>query len=293
MFTPLHIPTFYVGMLLATLRVALPSCHAERGTRGLNGYRRKGDSLANSPTDLGQKRPFSTTLRQNLTPKSFVFLFWLAVIGGYWGYARYNNLAIADIVEQISHWLTGGWYGPLLYMVLYALRPLLFFPATILTLLGGFIFGPIGILYTILGSNASAMVAYGVGRFFGKDLLNKGSNAGVVQQYTERMRQNGFETVLIMRLIFLPYDLVNYAAGFFRIRWQAFLTATVIGTVPGTISFVLFGASFGTLNDLLMGNIQVNPATLFLSILFVGISIVLSRFIKKREARQKQLPLSA
>ncbi len=106
----------------------------------------------------------------------------------------------------------------------------------------------------------------------------------LIQKYTKRMRQNSFETVLIMRLLFLPYDLVNYAAGFLKIKWQPFILATAIGSIPGTISFVLFGSSFGTLDELVAGDVQVNPVTLALSIALILVSIGLSRFIKRREA---------
>lgn len=212
--------------------------------------------------------------------------FWLIVVGGYYWYARQNDLTLQDSIIQISNGLTGSLFGPLLYILLYAVRPLIFFPATILTVLGGFLFGPIGILYTIIGSNSSAMVAYTVGRYFGQGVLEGNDDAGRVQQYTRRMRENSFETVLIMRLVFLPYDLVNYAAGFLKINWKAFLLATAIGSVPGTISFVLLGTSFGTLEDLLNGQIKLNPAALLLSVGLIGASLVLSRYLKKRETAE-------
>jgi uncharacterized membrane protein YdjX (TVP38/TMEM64 family) len=241
-------------------------------------------------TSSGAKRPLPTNLWQTHGKKLAALLFWLAVMGGYYWYNRQNNLTISDSVRQISHWLTNSLYSPLLYILLYTLRPLLFFPATVLTLLGGFLFGPIGIIYTIIGSNASAMVAYNVGRYFGQDVLQGEENTSVIQRYTQRMRQNSFETVLLMRLIFLPYDLVNYAAGFLRIKWQAFLVATAVGSVPGTISFVLLGTSFGTLDELLTGEIKINPTTLLISVLIIGGSIALSQTIKKRET-QKEKPV--
>jgi uncharacterized membrane protein YdjX (TVP38/TMEM64 family) len=217
--------------------------------------------------------------------KGIALVFWLIVLGSYYWYTRQNNLTLADSVKTIANLLTNSLSGPILYMIIYAIRPLLFFPATILTLLGGFLFGPIGILYTIVGSNASAMVTFGIGWFFGQDFLDNEERTGVIQRYIQRMRENSFETVLIMRLIFLPYDLVNYASGFLKINWQAFLVATAVGSVPGTASFVLFGASFGTLGELLAGDIRLNPVTVIASVVIIGISFALSRTIKKREAR--------
>lgn len=231
------------------------------------------------------KRPFSTSFWRQHGAKLGALLFWLALIASYYGYARQNDLTLDQGTRQVATLLTGSLFGPLIYVLLYALRPLLFFPATLLTLLGGFLFGPLGVLYTILGSNSSAMVAYSVGRYFGQDVLPE-EGQGLVNRYTQRMRQNSFETVLIMRLIFLPYDLVNYAAGFLKIRWQAFLAATAIGSIPGTISFVLLGASFGTLDALLAGDARLNPLTLLASVLLIGVSIVLSRYAKSRESHQ-------
>lgn len=231
---------------------------------------------------------------QSTSPPSFLkkhgaklvaLLLWLAIVVGYYIYARQNNLTVADSLTRLAELMTSSLLGPLLYIVLYALRPLLFFPATILTLMGGFLFGPIGIIYTIIGSNTSSMVAYTVGRYFGSDLLSGDESTGTIQNYIERMRKDSFETILIMRLIFLPYDLISYLAGFLRINWKAFLAGTLIGTVPGTISVVLFGASFGTLDDLLAGDIEFNPITLIVSVLLVSVSIGISQYMKRREAQ--------
>ncbi len=227
----------------------------------------------------------SRTFWQRHWSKAIALILWLALLGGYFWYTRQNDLTLADSVNSLADLLTNSFFGPVLYILIYAGRPLLFFPATILTLLGGFLFGPIGILYTILGSNASAMVTFGIGWFLGEDVLDNTEKTGVIQQYTRRMRENSFETVLIMRLIFLPYDLVNYASGFLKINWKAFLLATAVGSVPGTVSFVLFGASFGTLDELLAGEVQLNPVTVIASVVIIGISLALSRIIKKREAR--------
>lgn len=239
------------------------------------------DNLAGESLSMSAGR--GTFLQQHGT-KLLALLFWSVLVGGYYIYANINNLTLADSLRLVVDFLTGSLLGPVFYMVIYALRPLIFFPATVLTLLGGFLFGPIGILWTVVGSNASAMVAYGVGRYFGQGVLDSEEETGVIQKYTQRMRQNSFETVLIMRLLFLPYDLVNYAAGFLKIRWQPFILATAIGSVPGTISFVLFGGSFGTLDELVAGDLQVDPLSLIFSIVLILVSIGLSRFIKRREA---------
>lgn len=214
--------------------------------------------------------------------KLITLFIWLLVIGGYSWYARANDLGPVEAVQALADFFRSP-YGPVAYFVVYALRPLLFFPATLLTLAGGSIFGPIlGVILVVLSSNTSAMIAYGIGRYYGQGLLEeKEDSQTLIQRYARPLRQNSFETVMVMRFLFLPYDLVNYLCGFLRISWRPYLLATILGSIPGTIAFVLFGASI----DISQGVSQptFNPWSLAASILMVVISLVISRYFKRQE----------
>ncbi|MEZ4682180.1 MAG: TVP38/TMEM64 family protein [Caldilineaceae bacterium] len=224
------------------------------------------------------------SLLQQHGQKIVAAIFWLLLIGGYTYYYQTNNLttetAILEIVDLLSSPL-----GPLIYILLYTARPLIFFSAAVLTIASGSIFGAgsivnltLAVLYTIIGSNLSATVAYLVGRFFGEGLIKetKEEGANLIQRYADRMRKNSFETILIMRFIFLPYDLVNYLAGILRIDWKSFIVATILGSIPGTIAFVSFGASIDV-KQLARGETpDFNPWVL----LFGGVILVISIFIR-------------
>jgi uncharacterized membrane protein YdjX (TVP38/TMEM64 family) len=165
------------------------------------------------------------------------------IAGGLW-WMRANDLTLSEAMLAALRWLQTNPLAPLLYIVVYALRPLTLFSSTLLTIAGGFLFGPFwGIVYTVIAANASATVAYAIGRFFGQDLLTDDASDSLMQRYARRMREHSFETVLIMRFIYIPYDLVSYLAGLLRIRYLAFILATALGSIPGTIAFVLLGAS--------------------------------------------------
>ena len=162
------------------------------------------------------------------------------------------------------------------------------FSSVLLTLAGGFLFGPVwGVIYTVIGANLSATVAFFVGRYFGQGVLADETSSGWMQRYARRMRENGFETVLIMRFIFLPYDLVNYLAGFLRIGYWSFLLATMIGSIPGTIAFVLLGSSLSPAeitNMFLTGELpRLDWRPLAISATLFVVSIALSRYFKRRE----------
>ena len=214
--------------------------------------------------------------------KWVVLAFWLLAFAAYQWYAWQHDLSPLDVVRRLIDFFSAGFYGPLVFILIYILRPLLLFPATLLTIAAGFVFGPIlGVVLIVIGSNASALLAYAIGRFFGQGFLSEGKSGGIVQRYTARMRDHSFETVFIMRLIFVPYDLVNYLAGFLRIHWVPFIVATALGALPGTLAFTLFGASIEEFDG---GIPSLNPWVLAASVAIFLVSLGLSRLVKRRSA---------
>jgi hypothetical protein len=124
------------------------------------------------------------------------------------------------------------------------------------------------------------------GSIFGKGLLsNVGDESGWIARYTQRMQRASFLTVFTMRLIYLPYDLVNYLAGFLHIDWRSFLLATALGSIPGTIAFTLFGASI-PVTAVFSGQLpRPNPWVLVASLLIFGVSNWIARYFKQRESQ--------
>ena len=228
------------------------------------------------------EEPAQTRLRR-AWPKLLGLAIWLAVVIAYWQYTRSSGITPLESVQRLVAFMASSGAGILVYILVYMLRPVLFFPATLLTLAGGYLYGPfLGVAVVVVASNLSSMVAYTIGRFFGAGILDQSADSGVLQSYAHRMRRNSFETVLIMRFIFLPYDLVSYFSGFLRIRWQGFLLATALGSIPGTIAFVLFGASIegGFTGELP----QLNGTMLLVGTLMFVVSLALSRWFRRREA---------
>lgn len=207
---------------------------------------------------------------------------WLGMLGVYHWYAWQQDLTPLGAVQRLTGFMATGAYGPLVYIAFYAVRPLVLFPASLLTLAAGFVFGPVlGIVFTILGSSISAGVAYLVGRCFGGRLPDSGRAAGVTLRYADRLRSNSFESVLLMRLVYVPFDLVNYLAGFLRVGWRPFILATVLGSLPGTTSFVLFGASIE--GGFTGGAPKLNLWVLLASVLMLVGGLLLSRYLKRRD----------
>jgi uncharacterized membrane protein YdjX (TVP38/TMEM64 family) len=234
--------------------------------------------------------------RQGNWQKLMALTFWLVLIGGYAWYYTSRQLTPLTAVQAVIDLLRTP-YGPFIYIFLYAIRPLIFFSSVVLTVTAGAIFGAgspfnfgLALLYTVIAANISALVAYFIGRYFGQGLLKEEdpNRVGIGQKYAARLRKNSFETVMIMRFIFLPYDLVSYVCGFLRINPKAFLLATALGSLPGTIAFLAFGASLDLSQLETQGLPPPNPWVFGFGLIILLVSIGISRYVKRREVLKEQ-----
>lgn len=209
---------------------------------------------------------------------------WVSLIGGYSCYMYSNNLSATDSAHDLIALATDSLYGPLLFIASFSLCPLLFCSAALLTAVGGYLYGPgWGILYAIIGSNLSAMLAYTIGRYFGHGMVDISQGKGMFCQFAGRLRNNIFETVLISRFIFLPYDLINYLAGWLQIDCRQFILATSLGSLPGIISFTLLGASLEGDFNLESPELMLDPWLFgFALTLLVG-CLAISQYLKRRQ----------
>lgn len=202
-------------------------------------------------------------------------------------YQSSNDLSTVQAGQRFIDAVDTAWWGIFAFVGVYLIRPIVLFPASVLTVIGGLLFGPVvGTVVVVLAANTSAMIAFGIGRFLGRppgadvDEERAARADSFVERWRSRLRDNSFETVFVMRLLFLPYDLVNYICGALQIRWTSFLLATALGSIPGTISFVLLGASLERIDSGLDG---INPLAIVASVAIFVVSIVISRTIKNRQ----------
>lgn len=208
--------------------------------------------------------------------------FWLVLLIAYQLYAWQSGLMPQEAAERLIHVMTFGAAGALIYVVFYASSRLVFFPPTLLTIVSGFVFGPIlGVVLAVLGANAAAVVSYLMGRYFGQSLLGSETTSGTLGRYAGRMRDNGFESVLLLRLVFAPFDPVSILAGSLGIDWRRFVLATLLGSLPAILSLVLFGASLDA--DFTGRGFQLNPWILLASAILFVASLFLSRYLKRRK----------
>ncbi len=118
--------------------------------------------------------------------------------------------------------------------------------ALIMTLSGGFLFGPwIGGLAAATGASLGAAVIFLICRTAVGDAL-RGKAGSTISRIEEGVRRDAFSYLLTLRLIpVMPFWLVNLAAGFVAIPLRTFLIATVLGILPGSLVYAGLGSGLG------------------------------------------------
>lgn len=207
---------------------------------------------------------------------------WLALIGGAAAWALTSGRGPSEAATDLVDAIQGSAWGPLAFVAVYLVRPLIFFSAAVLTVAGGFLFGAVGgTVLVVIAANGSAMVAYGLARWLGGERFADPDATGRLTRWTRRLRERSFETVIVMRLVYLPYDLVSYLAGALRIHPLAFLTGTAIGSAPATVAFVLFGASLESFDG---GVPQIDAPVLIASGVMLVAGLAISHALRRRDA---------
>ena len=84
---------------------------------------------------------------------------------------------------------------------------------------------------------------------------------------------------LVLRLVAAPFDAVAVAAGVLGLDFKAFMAASFLGTIAGTIAFVSFGSSIESLTD---GQPSIDAPLLALSIGLTAAGLLVSRWLRSR-----------
>jgi uncharacterized membrane protein YdjX (TVP38/TMEM64 family) len=222
---------------------------------------------------------------QARTLRLLAIVLWAAAFAAYAVVVARTGSSPLELLGSLLTFLQDHPLGVAAFVVVYTLRPLLLFPATLLTVGAGILYGPLlGLGVAIVGANAGAVLAYGLAHVLGADVAGKALEHPRLQGMTRRLRANAFEAVLTLRFLFAPYDAVNYLAGALRLGVAPFLLATAIGSLPGTLVFVLFGAGLADVAALDGDTLPGIDARLLLASAAVFVaSLALSRWWRRRE----------
>ncbi len=195
----------------------------------------------------------------NTTPQQFSFykilplLILLISLALFFYFRLYQYLTFAALQQHrnfLHQWTSQhSVLAPLIFMGTYIIAVAISIPsATIITLLGGFLFGIVfGTLYVVISATIGAISIFLAARsafhalFFAK-----------AKPWLEKMekgfQKNALQYLLFLRLVPLfPFWLVNIVPALLNVRLRTYIIATFLGIIPGVLIYVSVGNGLDTL----------------------------------------------
>lgn len=186
-----------------------------------------------------------TVLRAILRDRRFWrFALFLAVVAvtGAVGVVRAGGrmpLTPEGVRAMIARW---GTLGPVVFTGMFALRPFVFFPSTLLFLAGGLAFGVgWGTFYSAVGATVGAVIGFAIARSLGHDFVRAQLGDRLVELDANRW---GAGLVFVLNLIpIVPITMINYGAGLSGMGVTPFTLAVLVGITPRAFAYSFFGHS--------------------------------------------------
>ena len=143
----------------------------------------------------------------------------------------------------VQGWVdAAGAVAPLLFVLVYIAGTVFFMPGSVLTLLGGALFGPVlGTFYNLTAATIGAMLSFLVARYLASDWVEK-KTGGKLKQLIKGVEKEGWRFVAFTRLVPLfPFNLLNYGLGLTKIKFLHYSIATFVFMLPGALAYTYLG----------------------------------------------------
>lgn len=152
----------------------------------------------------------------------------------------FNPLLFKGFIQQYEGYVT------ILFIAIFTLLTVFGIPGTILTIVGGCLFGVWhGTVISIISATLGALCAFWAARYlFRNSAQRRFANSKRLIKFQTAILERPFGFVLTTRLIPIsPFNLVNYLFGLTTIDWRDYTCATFIGVIPGCFVYTWIGKS--------------------------------------------------
>ena len=149
-----------------------------------------------------------------------------------------------------------GLFAPLIYILLQISQTVVApIPGQVVGSVGGFLFGPWGILWTFIGSLIGAFIVFRLTRRFGRPLVEKLFSKSTIEKFDFIV--DAKSASLILFAIFLlpgfPDDVVCYIAGLTKLPIRRLMLLFGLGRLPTVILTNYLGAGLADNLGLVLG----------------------------------------
>lgn len=142
-----------------------------------------------------------------------------------------------------------GVWAPIAFMCLQMLQMIfLIIPGAPFLMAGGYIFGNLGIVYSIVGILLGSLIVFGMGRLFGRPFLESIVDKNIITKIDKQSNSVG-KTLFVLYLIPpLPHDVFSFIAGFTNLSLKHYVLISFVGRLPLIVFYSMVGYQLTKLN---------------------------------------------
>jgi uncharacterized membrane protein YdjX (TVP38/TMEM64 family) len=203
--------------------------------------------------------------------------------------------AAGGYLPQFAQWVHAlGVWGPVVFILGYAVATVAFVPGSLLTLAAGVIFGlAAGVVYVFIAATIGAAAAFLVSRYLARGAIERRLAATPTFAAIDRaVGAEGRTIVFLLRLSpVFPFNLLNYGLGLTQVRFADYLLASV-GMLPGTVLYVYYGKLAGDVAAL-AGGAAAEKGAAYYAVLILGLAatVAVTALVTRAARRALQAPL--
>lgn len=198
-----------------------------------------------------------------------------------WGLMHRTELDVTAVERWVRSY---GLWAPVMFANLYVVATVLFVPGSVLTIVGGALFGPLwGTFYSLIGATTGATIAFSIARYLASEWVARKAS-GRLEKLIDGVEAEGWRFVAFTRLVPLfPFNLLNYALGLTRIRLSHYVFVSLVCMLPAGLAYAYLGYAG---REVATGGEQAVKAGLIALGLF-AMAAFLPRFIDRLRNRSR------
>lgn len=175
-----------------------------------------------------------------------------------------------------------GVWAPIAFILIQTLQmAFLIIPGAAVLVAGGYVFGRISIIYSIIGIMIGSVVVFEISKLFGKPFIESIMNKKIIGKLNEQSENVGKTLFILFLIPPLPHDLFSFAAGISNLKLKDFLLISFIGRLPLIVFYTLVGYQLTKLN--------LFYSLLLLSIILLGSYLIFRNKDKLEENLKKYI----
>ncbi|UCF36866.1 MAG: TVP38/TMEM64 family protein [Acidobacteriota bacterium] len=150
---------------------------------------------------------------------------------------------VAQYVDSLRDWIhdLGPW-GPVVFVLIYAVAVAAALPGSALTIVAGALFGSlVGIVVVSIAATLGAALAFLIARYFAREATARWlAQKETFRKLDELTERHGATIVALTRLVpIFPFNLLNYGFGLTRVPFLTYVFWSWLCMLPGTFLYVV------------------------------------------------------